>query len=771
MERAGVKMQNYKTVALRYLKLNKRRSIVTVLGTAFTVLILYILLNAGFSYLDMEKTKVLKERNYEMIFYTESVEQIEAISSDAVVKEASVGGWYVASWEKSYEQALFVTGDSPYHIDKNFEYLRETYDVDGTINGDLAAFYLQGYEGNDNYVLTLVLLCISYIFALFGVGVIRNSIQLSLFEQIKDYGNMRCIGATKGQLKAIIYLQGVILELCGIGVGVVVGQLGMWIVGFFISFEMRFHVLPVILIVAAYLLDLYFAMEENCKLVTNMSPASALRGEFRIRKEKIKKRRKSLYGRIFGLEGDYAYKNLMRSPGRFYKSVGAMFLGIAALIAFLGVSNSVNQYYDMMDRMYQYYQVYYYGVLGVSDTIDTVQKYLPTVEDFAEIGEVNAVRSAKKMYAAEVVAANVKDVISHFTQENWMYEFVDDYEEWDEDKINNAPDWYSRIMCYGYDEEDYARYEKALVDGTLDVSENGIVLVNGAEMMVEDEESLGTVWEKMTFTTYQVGDTIDIVNPGKMRDMMVERLENMSEDDLMYYPRIYDECRTELIEQGEYKTYVVEGILEKDCNIAPYDSEMSIVLPLERYYAFTDTDESCVTGMQYHIDGDLSVSDIMLMQNEYSMKSYMESDYTYMVEGVGTLRQVLKYLLIFATFLVIVTTANIVNTTSSNIHMRRKEFAQLRVIGVSEKRLVKMVLLEGVITTIAANFWGMLVGNLISFGVFIFVNMLIGLKYSIPWAGMIFGLLYSVMVFCGSSYVGIKSMKQNMASDLAASGE
>ncbi|MBQ9983062.1 MAG: ABC transporter permease [Lachnospiraceae bacterium] len=764
-------MENYKSIALRYLKLNKRRSMITVLGVAFTVLVLYILLNAGFSYLDVEKENVLKESNYEMVFYTETMEQIKSISNDSVVKTASVGGWYVDNQEKSYEQALFVVGDSPYHMDKNFQYIRDTYGVDGQLNQDLAAFYLQGYEGNDTYVLILVLLMVSFLFAIFGVGVIRNSIQLSLFEQIKDYGNLRCIGATCGQLKAVIYLQGVVLEVLGVLVGIGIGQLGMWLVGLFISFEMNFHILPVFLIIIAYLVDLYFAMEENCKLVTGMSPVSALKGEFRIRKEKIKRRKRSLYGKLFGLEGDYAYKNLMRSPGRFYKNVGAMFLGIAALIAFLGVSNSVGKYYDLMDQMYKYYQVYYCNPLSLNETIDDVQKSIPTVEYFEKIGEVNAVQSAKKMYQADVLVADTVDLLSHYTDENWFYEDSKDYEKRQEEYKRASQYHLSVLRCYGYDEEDYARYETQLIDGTLEVSENGIVLVNGTTGMVEDEETLGYIWKDFAYSDYKVGDTIDIVDTGKMRSLLIERLEEVPEGEQYIYPQIFAECKEELLKQGAYKTYVVEGIVKDDSNIMTYEMTISIVLPLERFYAFTDTDESCVTGMQYHIDGDLSENDILQMQNVDSMKSYDESDYTYMVEGVGGLRQMLKYFFIFAAFLVIVTTANIINTTASNIHMRRKEFAQLRVIGVSENRLMKMVILEGVITTIVANFWGILIGNLVSYVVFLFVNMVTGIEYSVPWAGMIIGLAFSVAVFCGSVYVGMKTMKQNMASDLAASGE
>ncbi len=110
-------------------------------------------------------------------------------------------------------------------------------------------------------------------------------------EQVKDYGILRCVGSTKKQLKAIIYIMGAVLEGTGIGIGVVIGVVVSVIIGFAKDINAGFHVLPMIPILIAYFGDLYFVMNENCKLVTKMTPISAVRGEYRIKKEKIQKTR------------------------------------------------------------------------------------------------------------------------------------------------------------------------------------------------------------------------------------------------------------------------------------------------------------------------------------------------------------------------------------------------------------------------------------------------------------------------------------------------
>lgn len=784
-------MENYKTLAVRYLKMNKRRTILTILGTSLTVLILYVLMNILFSYTDgMKEEYISRYGDYEMILYTETAEQIAQIKEDPIVEKAYIGEWFLSN-EKIYENAMFIKGDNPYHIDKNFEYLTSTYGVGGEIDQFIAGFYFQGSDSSLIYIMIIFSLLIAYIFAIFGVGVIRNSIQLSLFEQVKDYGNLRCIGASKNQLRAIIYTQGAIMESFGVVIGIVVGQLGMSLVGLLINFELTMHGIPIVLILIAYFGDLYFAMEENCKLVTGMSPVSALKGEFRIRKDKIKVRKKSIYGKIFGIEGDYAYKSLMRNPGKFYKSVGAMFIGITAMIACFGAMKIFKVYMDDLEDISGYYQVEYRYDLYWGEPLEVAQKNLPDEEFLTSVAEHECVTSVRKMYQTYGLLVDDNAIRDHLTDNyknnpavGMMYQ---NHEDEDEDMQTFYKGQRSMISIYGYNEEDYARYEEHLVEGTLDVSDNGIVVVNGMKAMVDNIDDQGdtmytTTIQEMEITDYQIGDTIEIVDVEKLNAMMIEAMEGKFEDDeedddleedvspIFYRARKLEECKQTLIEQGEYKTYVIEGILERDTNTQ--NLSFSIVLPLERYYAMTGQNENSVVGIAYHVEGDLSSEDYYsfdYFDEEKGVDYY--SEYIYFLQTMEDMKNTAMYVLAFILFITTVSSVNIINTTASNIHMRRKEFAQLRVIGVSRKRLIKMVMLEGVITTISANVLGFIVGNLFSYGVYYYMRMIWDVHYTIPWLGMFLGLSLSVLVLCGSVYVPLINMKYEMAEELAASGE
>ena len=820
-------MSDYRGLAFRYLKLDRKRSIVTVIGVAVAVTVLYVILNLGWSSLLEIRENLRASQDYEIVFLTENQEQIEQIMADDRVKSASVGQYYDDDYDepKMYENALYINTINPYRMDAALKSLSSKYGVKGEENYLLAATYLQGGEGNTTVICILLVLLISFIFAIFGVGIVRNSIQLSTLEQIKDYGNLRCIGASKGQLKAVIYIEGAVLEISGIVLGVIMGTIGSMIIGRFLdtgflladmvssdvgngALHTGFHLLPVVPIAIAFLGDLFFAMEENCKVIANMTPVSAIRGEYRIRKERLKVRRKSIFGKLFGVEGDYAYKSIMRNPGRFHRTVWALGIGIAAFIAISGIGSSLNKIIRDEQERYKYYHVFFENIFDLGDTADEVKSTLPPGSVLKKLADLEEITDAKRMYCAKVGLVNWREHYKHHTEEyledsrdGYLYKTCYEHngeEELDEEgKSKFGLQHISEIDCYGYDKEDYERYQSVLVDGTLDVSENGIVLVNHGTVgkREEDIESLNAEYIDVDYTDYKVGDTIDLLDMQKFRAVILEEFKDLSvsyeaereelsgNDEAAEQEResleseyidkknlIVWECKEQLIADGCYKTYTIEGIVEDDVN--HYTTSATFILPLERYFALTGTDESMVTGMQYHFD--------KFPVNKYFRAIY-EWDYdgrteTSVYPSIMAMFQSTKYglagFLLFVVFIVMMSTFNIINTTAGNLHLRRKEFAQLRVIGVSKKRLIRMALLEGVIAAIAANIVGIIIGYLLSFGLFrLVITTLLSYQYQFPVGAALAGAIVSALILCGSIYVPLKDIKMDMASDLATGGD
>lgn len=818
-------MKNYKLLAIRYLQLNKRRTRVTIFGVIVATTVLYIMLNLGWSALLHYRDTIRKDQDYEIVLFTETQEQIDQVLADDRVKSAYVGTYYDYDYENpiNYNNALYINTNNPYRMDRIREQLQSAYGVEGEENEELAWTYMQGGEGNTTVIVILSLLLVSFIFAIFGVGIVRNSIQLSTLEQIKDCGNLRCIGATKQELKSIIYLEGAILEIGGMIGGIMIGTVCGMLIGHFMKIDAGFHVIPIVPIAVAFLGDLMFAMEENCKIITNMSPVSAIRGEYRIRKEKIKLRKSSIFGKFFGIEGDYAYKSIMRNPGRFWKTVWSLGIGMGAFIMVVGILTSFNKIVDEEEQRWKYYHVFYESILEPWETKNEAQSMLPPTGILGRISDLKELTEAKRIYSANVVLADEEAFFEHYTDDyltkssngvliNSLFEII---RESAEEKPSLA-NLVLEISCYGYDETDYQRYEKALTAGTLDVSDNGIVLVNHETLRLDDSqlydsETVEIEYADIDYTDFQVGDTINLVDMEKLRALVEEKQAKLDEEydvkkeksamgngqedtseeeqetqrSMEYDSTEYEyrlariqimlEARKQLLSEGAYKTYTIEGIVEEDVN--HYTEGLHFILPLEQYYALTGTDESMSTGMQYHFDK-FPTRDFSEIQDAINLYLWDEDMYCAASEYQGIMymidysKRFLLGVMLAVLFVVTMTTLNIINTTASSLHLRKKEFAQLRVIGISKKRLMKMVMLEGVIAAIVANVIGIGIGVLLSFNIFrLIVTTLSGYKYSFPVLGVFIGMLASILILCGSVYMPLRGLKQDVASDLSAGGD
>lgn len=249
-------MNDYKKLSIRYLQMNKKRTMLTIAGVSVAVTILFAMLNLGLSWVLHYREQIREENNYEIVLFTENKEKIEQIIADSRVKDAYIGNYYYIDYgydydetkNKLYSNALYINTGNPYKMNDIMDGLKADYGVEGEENTKLAVTYFNGGNANTFVVIVLFMLLVCYIFAIFGVGIIRNSIQLSTLEQIKDYGNLRCIGASKGQLKTFIYLEGFIMEVSGIIIGVLFGTGLSVIAGYFMKMKAGFHFLPVLLV-------------------------------------------------------------------------------------------------------------------------------------------------------------------------------------------------------------------------------------------------------------------------------------------------------------------------------------------------------------------------------------------------------------------------------------------------------------------------------------------------------------------------------------------
>ena len=814
-------MTDYKKLAAYYLKASKKRCVITIIGVMITVIVLYAGLNIFYSYMLQQQKDVRKEADYEIVFLTDDQETLSQIASDDRVTQAYTGKYVVSEWEtingtdgkyveKIYDNALYVNTGHPYKMAKIMEEMTTDYGVNAELNWNLSTWYLQDMDEGFAVILIVVLL-VAYIFAIFAVGVIRNTIQMFTLEQVKDYGILRCIGATKGQLSGIIYRMGAMLEIAGLLAGIVMGGIVSMILGFIFKISAGFHIIPMIPILITYLGDMYFVMRENAKLVTKMTPVSAVRGEYRIKKEKLRRHGGGLMGKIFGIEGAYARKSVLRNKGRFIKTVTAMVFSISAIVLICSCWGQLRKYWKSTDEKFGDYQINLTSYSSATTSLEEAQSTLPSVEVFRELSRNNSVEESKKVYGCKADLVDTDSYTGKITDEfrtkvtmgHYYGVYMDKLNETDgtsDDKDPEATGGVAESMVnstdvIGCDDSDLNDLTKYLKAGTTELSENGILVVAGGSFnswdLEETEDTNDTLYDKTYhFDTYhfELGDTVQLVDFALYQkeclkakekiDQEYEKLQETATEDgdsegstvgngedrtsVRQEYAEYKKIKDKLIAEGHYKTYKVEGILDLGTQVFDETADRQIYMRQNDYFDLTGYGENDIAGMKYKVNLDsVSASSVTDMLSYIGDSLYGES-----MQLCVYLKSFVRYAIAAVLFIFVLSSVNIVNTTAGNLHLRRKEFAQLRVIGMSRKRLLKTVMLEGVMTTVVANVLGFIIGIGLSYGVFMYLNMVIEAGKSIAWWAFGVGLVASGLIICGSIWLGIRDLPVAMVEDL-----
>lgn len=906
-------MENYTDISKKYLAKNRKRSLYTILGCALVAAVLFAILNSFNNWWISWREAIREDADWEILVYNNDKDIAESVVNEDFVRSAMMGSAYS---EEGYYKNEDVTVNSVYLNVKNIykvkkygEYLRDKYSVRIDYNEELLDTYLINRSGSA-WIAFIICIFISYIFAIIGIGIIRNAVSISAIERLKDYGEMRCIGATKRQIRAIVFRESIIQEGIGVAAGITAGYLISLIFCIRYMLPLGFHILPAVMVAVCFLFDLYFVINENTKKITSVQPVDAVRGNYRIRLGKTKHTGRSIWGLIFGVEGAYAYKNVKRNRLRFIKSVAAIAFGIATVVLIGGIIGYLLEYVRLSDERYGYYQEYREGAVYPFYTKDEVRATLWSPDQVRALKNIRGVEDLSYVYKTILYTQGNNDIYDKITEEYRYFDYRQDvlgehleaefenltpYAELsDEEKqyfdseenykasmikrkelreehtrafaedIDRCYDKEGQLLdydelcfpggegryisyvpaqltesasfsLYGYEGEDWERYRDHLVEGTLDISDHGIVLINGGYAY-----NLDFLWSldairfaptKYVYTDYKVGDEVTFVDPAELYNLVQSEMKRATEYDKVHvaenvkwheehdgewaenHPEEYkahvdyeeltttengrgwivEAAREKLISEGHCKTYIIEGIVDQDvnhCNEGPV-----FIMPLDKYFAATGSTAEDFTGFQYHI-GNVFYNDLSsekyseIMNDDELYDKYEEHDeitgrvyyrdpqifplYSKYITTTMTIDffKPVVYAGVVILIIVLVNCLNIFNVTMSNIALRRNEFAQLRAIGMTKRSLFKGVILEGVIMWITACILGMSAGIAIEYFIYKYIlQYLVYAEFSIFWPVIAVALVLSFIVLVGAYYFPMKRMKLDVAEELMRSGE
>lgn len=539
-------------------------------------------------------------------------------------------------------------------------------------------------------VIVLVIIMIA------SVVLIYNAFGMSLSERVRYLGMLASVGATRSQKKKSVYYEGFILGAVGIPVGILAGIAGIGItlkaVGSKIistgmilgvsdsNMDMKV-VVPlwaIVGIVIFSLLTIFISSFIPSRKASNITPIDAIRqnNEIRIKAKKLKSPK--IVRLIFGYEGELAYKNLKRN-GRKSRVITASIA--LSVILFLSCNYFCSVFTRAMDiEMDIPYQI------QVMLNYEHKDEFLKELENISDIDDYYCVSSSCSVLSKE----NGGDE----TLEN------EDFLSKTYSKLFN-----SQIYMYvNYiDDEDF----------------NQLCRDNGID-----------------YKEYY-GDTA--------RALIMNNVSHTADSADVFNNKVIG---TQLASFGENKI-VVNGFVKYNensyvCNLNPKNT-ISLYVPnsVWRNVIYKDMKDSDISSYLVGIETKQHEEVTEKIENMLDESDYGDTyvqDYVETLQMMNTLAFVLQVFVYgFIALITLITVANIVNTISTGIAMRRKEFAMLKSVGTTPKGFNKMISLESVFYGLKALAAGLPLSILISFA----MNKALGentIPFEINW------LLYLAVV-------------------------
>lgn len=582
-------------------------------------------------------------------------------------------------------------------------------------------------------------------------AMIYNSFALSVGEQIKYLGMLSSVGATRKQKKKTLYFEGAILGGIGIILGIVLGLLTTFISqsamnakivsimeGYNDNIKYSTHislwVLCLIVILAA--LTVFVSIISPVQKAARITAIDAIRKTDEI-KRKGKIRTPFIITKLFGFEGDIAFKNLRRN-GRKSRTIIACICICAVL--FLSCNYFCETFKEASNLDYEIpYQLMYQYSAESKAQLEKARNYLKTnkrVKRFYSIWEAwySILRGDINPYD------NSRLYDMSFQNESIFvdkYKFIATQDITYTAHLLDDEDFNALCKKNGID---YKKYYSPDKDGSIKT-----IVINGID---RNDEPI--------FNNNLLGKTIGCYDIDSEKTERENKLDENGNQVYFYYKTgctsIYKFC--------DFIKY------DKDNPICNLDSSgVAFYAPKCVYDKYSDDDSfyfdyGIETDEPYKVEKELKD---YLSENEAEGDVYNNYNWMMKEKSIISAVQFLSYA--FILLITLITVFNIINTMTAQIAGRKKELAMLKSVGMTPKEFKKTLIFESMFY----GLFGLLLGVPLSLVINRVVGYIISKDNPIPFSVNIWLYLIAcvaVFVIIGLTMIySLKLIKNNSIID------
>lgn len=674
------------------------------------------------------------------------------------------------------------------------------------LNTDLLEIY--GFAGAQNTTLMILLMGVILLLIVMvaSVSLISNAFSISVAERTKQFGLLSSIGATRKQVRSSVQFEALMLMVLGIPIGVAAGYGAIAVIFHFygenlarlFSFSVNGGVRPY----AAFSLTTVLAAVVICACtvlisarrpaarVARIAPLEAIRQNRDYTSNAKKVRVSPLTAKLFGISGFIGAK--------YYKVSRRKYRAIVIALAFSMVLFVFGAYFsDQLDMAAdaQGAEDYDFGVsCSQEDRLDVFEK----------------IRASDSVERSVLVCGITMTGIVETADLNDKYKEIQETETWR--GVDYSGPWCAeQVALYFVEDETFIAHLKSegidpapyLAEGrmkgvTIPQTHGGWAVQNEAgewvEMrfygyaLVENANKITCVQPSFPMSLEENNqdqpNSGGVIQPSALGRSVTEDGKIILEIGSGAY---YEEVTEEVIDGQHVVNYyrydkatgqIGSEIVLTDTTFAPHieigaqleeapygissqgGGSIIVVLPLSKLPEEMENN--------YLIDLYLDAADYQTLLSE--LKEYghgnIQFAFTDYNEFQMNLRGIVTLLRVFSTgFIVLISLiscANVLNTISTNVVLRRKDYGILRSMGFTQKQLYSMMAYECTNYGLKAILWSNPVSIGLCYGLYTVTNLSYSTDFAPPWDAFAMGVcLVLAVLFAGAAYAIFAIRKDN----------
>ncbi|MEG9294847.1 FtsX-like permease family protein [Mangrovibacillus sp. Mu-81] len=662
-----------------------------------------------------------------------TVESTETLTVTGIIKRPS----WEPTWSPGYTMIGYVDQDSLKKSDKVnavvvldkvngslFDHAQKLAEQNGIekvgFNTELLRYY--GVTNDDNLRFTLFSLLgiIMAVIIIGSVSLIYNAFAISVSERARHLGMLSSVGATKKQKRNSVFFEGAAIGVVSIPLGLLAGIGGIaatfWFINSYIdgalgiSEKLQVVVTPSSVLVSCLIsvATIFISTYIPARKASKISAIDAIRQTQDIKLSGKTVKTSKLVRKLFGLEAEIGLKNLKRNKKRYHATIISL---VVSIVLFL----SVSFFTDNLKK----------SVVMSQDGVDF---------DIQISGDSNDAEQLEELAHFDSVTShslhNSLQLTSHVEEEKFPEELKSMIERENIPLEDGSYQYY--VNFYGLDEQSFEEYaEKAGAD---------------LQKFSDPEKPAAIVIDEISYrdpiTTKFVETNSIEAGPGDELDLM---FTNYTTNKTMPFGSVEIGAVTDQVPMG-IRTAMIGGL--------------DIIVPMDTLEEMIDS------KMEHEVRSQIFMKSSDPMKTQKALEEVVPSNlYIYNVfENRQQEEQMILFLSVFTygfiTLISLISIANIFNTISTGISLRKREFAMLKSVGMTPKGFNKMINYESIFYGVNALLFGLPV----SIGVMYLIHKSVGetfeYGFELPWIDILFVIIAIFIIVSSAMLYSIGKIKK-----------